>query len=214
MKRVILLATAVGMLVCSVVLAFGAGVARPAGAIVFDGSPGVGAPPAKLGGYYMTRLPGTDSACDFATVNSVSFGGTPLVQFNKPMYHDVAMCLSGGFGQGGGNNYPITGDVWFPTDYSQSVTMTLPVGTSAFYFYVEGQLCGTETVQAFSGSTSSPVYTVNTDCYSGNPSLPHFFGFYSATGSGLTQITVTTPPGVDGPIIGEFAIAGPKIRKT
>jgi hypothetical protein len=185
----------------------GVGLALPAAhanppTIAFDGSPGSGAPPATLGGYAMTAF-GADPAGDVTNVTSAP-GPTGDVTFDTDATHfSHASALSGGWS----NSY--NGDVYavgLPTS-TDTMVMTLPAGTRAFYFYAEGNACTTQNVTATSqdGATSGPV-SITTDC--SGPSEAPYFGFYSTAADPIDTITVTNDSGSGyGTIVAEFGIA-------
>jgi hypothetical protein len=179
--------------------------------IVFDGSPGTGAPPSTLGPYSMTAF-GADSqaVCTYsgsattAMTTSVSDpAGT--IGFDQALNHDHIGSLPPECWQTWSNGY--TGDV-YDTLYSLSktqATITLPVGTNAFYFYAEPNAFSIlhVTATAQDGTTSTPV-AVN-----GNGGAT-YLGFYQLGGATLSSITVMTDD-TSGFAVGEFgiAVAGP-----
>jgi hypothetical protein len=90
---------------------------------------GTAAPPATLGGHTMTPFPDNPVAV-FTDVLSVAspLGGT--VDFSIPMN---AREIGAGWATW---SHGYTGDVYY-SNGATSVTMTLPAGTGAFYFYGE-----------------------------------------------------------------------------
>jgi hypothetical protein len=170
----------------------GAGAARAA--VVFDGSPGTAAPPPTLGGYAMTPFP-LDSRPVVSAVTSVP---TPLggsVAFTSTVIHARVptsfLTWSHGY----------TGDVYFRDGLT--VTLSLPSGTKAFYFYANPNNPVTHTITAVAqdGTTSGPITILPTAGVAAN-----YFGF-SATGTDtLSSITVTTSVGATGFGVGEFGI--------
>lgn len=94
-----------------------------------------------------------------------------------------------------------TGAVYYNNGANQ-VTLTLPTGTTAFYFYVESNAFGifdfTATTNA--GSESGAI-AVN-----GNAGA-NGFAFYSTEGESISSITVTVHE-TSGFAIGEFGISG------
>ncbi len=167
--------------------------------IGFSDSPGTGAPPAKLGGYHMTKF-GLDSRPDFTNVTYAP-GPTGKVFFTLSMEKFAAGSLSSW-----GNGY--TGAVYFTGTTNQSVAMYLPAGTQAFYFYAMPNQCFTTyTITAKAGRTSSGPVPVTASCTSGSNDA-HYFGFYAKKPSvHLTSITVTASSGSQGLLVGEFGIA-------
>jgi hypothetical protein len=118
------------------------------------------------------------------------------VTFDEALNHDRV----GGCWATWSNGY--TGDVY---DTAQStnktqVTMTLPAGTNAFYFYAEPNVFNTFTIQATAqdGTTSGPIQV------QGN-SGAKYFGFYGTGGATISSITVATSD-TTGFAVGEFGI--------
>lgn len=180
-----------------------------ASTITFDGSVGTNAPPPTLGPYQMTPFgndprpvctSGAGAPCPgtFFT-NVVDPAGTvtfsPMVQHRK-------------VGQGWNTwSHGYTGDVYYVT--GNSLTMTLPANTVAFYFYAEPN-SGIKTITATAqdGTTSGPI-PVNA------ASGARYYGFYATGGATIATITVNLqvvlgegpfPPG-RGFAVGEFGIA-------
>jgi hypothetical protein len=165
--------------------------------IVFDGSPGTGAPPSTLGSFTMTAFGADAQPSCGASGSMVTTAGT--IGFSQAVMHRIV----GTCWQTWSNGY--TGDV-YSTDSStdvSTVTMTLPAGTPAFYFYAEPNQLAVLTITATSESgTTSNAVSVN-----GNGGAK-YFGFYGVGGATLSTITVTTndPTGF---AVGEFGIAPP-----
>jgi hypothetical protein len=175
----------------AVTAAFTATVGTAQAAVVFDGGPGTGPPPPTLGPYTMTPFP-PDPQPLFTSVGSVAspLGGsltfTPEVQHVR--IGDGWSTWSNGY----------TGDVYW-TFGATSLTLGLPTGTTAFYFYAEPNPFGVFTITATAqdGTTSGPI---SVDGSGG----ARYFGFYVTGGSALASITVSSP--VDF-AVGEFGIA-------
>jgi Ca2+-binding RTX toxin-like protein len=169
----------------------GVGVVQAAPTITFDGSPGTGPPPATLGPYVMTPF-GLDPRPLFVNVNDVP-GPTGPVTFNHPLDHRR-------IGSGWATwSHGYTGDVYF--DPGQSVVLTLPPGTVAFYFYAEPNVFSVFNITATAqdGTTSGPIPV------SGSAGA-RYFGFYT-TDTTIATITITVQAGSLGFAIGEFGIA-------
>lgn len=173
-------------------------------AIVFDGSPGTGAPPATLGPYTMTPF-GTDTqpSCG-AEGSSVTGVNDPAgsISFGEALDHDTVVTGNTGCWQTWSNGY--SGDVYSTFDSSGNktqVTIGLPSGTQAFYFYAEPNQFADFVITATEqgGTTSGPV-TVN------GQAGATYFGFYGINGATLSSITVseTDPTGF---AVGEFGIS-------
>src|SRR5207237_981057 len=144
-------------------------------AVTFDGSPGTGAPPATLGGYTMTAFPG-DPAADSASVTSAPAPNGTL-SFDQTVTHRSDAST---FGGGWSNGY--TGDAYVSNiSATNTLVMTLPANTGAFYFYAESNECGTYNAMATAqdGTTSGPV-SVGPVCGSG---VAKYFGFYGTGGA-------------------------------
>jgi Ca2+-binding RTX toxin-like protein len=161
-------------------------------AVVFDGSPGTGAPPATLGGYTMTAFP-DDTRPEFDPVTTVP-GPTGDLVFGAPHNHrDVGSSWATW-------SHGYSGDVYY-NDGALSSEMTLPAGTDAFYLYVEPQQFGTFNIRATAqdGTTSGPVPVEGS-------SGAQYFGFYGTGGDKIVKIVVDgdDPTGF---AVGEFGIS-------
>jgi hypothetical protein len=158
--------------------------------VTFDDSPGVGAPPATLGGYVMSPF-SVDTRND-VSVASVS-GPTGDIGFSPSLVHTQV-----GYGWATWSN-GYYGDV-YTTAPALSVTISLPPSTSAFYFYAEPDPFSTFDITATTsdGATSGavPVY----GAYGAQ-----YFGFYTDGSVQLESITVSSD--VDF-ALGEFGING------
>jgi hypothetical protein len=161
------------------------------GSIAFDGSPGTAAPPATLGPYTMTPF-GNDGRADGTVSDVPDPAGT--IGFSPSLSHTKV-------GVGWATwSHGYTGDVYFTS--GTQITMTLPAGTKAFYFYAEPdqfQLFSVEAV-AQDGTTSGPIDV------QGN-SGAQYFGFYGTGNATLSSITVTSADPL-GFAVGEFGING------
>ncbi len=162
-----------------------------ADSIAFDGSPGTAAPPATLGPYTMTPF-GPDSRTLGEQVSDVSDpAGT--IGFAPSLTHTR-------IGSGWSTwSHGYTGDVYYLIPGSQ-ITITLPAGTKAFYFYAEPNTFDVFSVEATAqdGTTSGPIPVQG---YSG----AQYFGFYGNGSATLASITVTTSD-TSGLAVGEFGI--------
>ena len=168
---------------------------RPAvtGAVVFDGSPGTAAPPSTLGPYAMTQAAADPRPVD-ATVPDTALPDGAM-DFSPSAIH---MTTPDGGWASWSNNY--AGDVYY--DSGTTLTMTLPSGTGAFYFYAEPNAFATFTVQAVAqdGTTSGPV-AVN------GAGGATYLGFYGTGGAQVRTVTVTTDAAAQGFAVGEFGVA-------
>lgn len=192
---VLALAPAAPLLLMSAAPAPAAAAAGPATtpAIVFDGSPGTSAPPGALGPYAMTPAAADPRPVDEAVPDTVLPDGT--MDFSPSAIH---MTTPRGGWASWSNGY--SGDVYY--DPGTALTMTLPSGTGAFYFYAEPNAFSTFTVQAVAqdGTTSGPV-SVNG---AGGAS---YLGFYGTGGAQVKTITVRTDAAALGFAVGEFGAA-------
>lgn len=172
-----------------VALTIAVGTARAA--VVFDGSPGTGPPPATLGPYTMTAFP-ADPQPLFTDVSSVAAPTGGSVGFSPSLNHRQV-------GAGWATwSHGYTGDVYF-TNGATSATMTMPPNTVAFYFYAEPDPFAVFdfTATTDSGTTSGAIPV------DGNGGAK-YFGFYATGGDTILSITVSSSVGF---AVGEFGIA-------
>lgn len=92
-----------------------------------------------------------------------------------------------------------TGDV-YTTGGGLSITLTMPAGTGAFYFYAEPNNFSTYNITALSGGVPVAQMTA------GNAGA-NYFGFYGTGGDTISSIVVTFAQGSGGGAVGEFGIA-------
>jgi hypothetical protein len=172
--------------------------------IKFDGSPGTNAPPSTLGPYNMTAFgPDSQPACpaDGHVVTGVTDpAGT--IGFSSGLSHDLATVSCWATWSHG-----YTGDVYDDSTTNTGaatvpaqITITLPSGTNAFYFYAEPVQFAilTVTATAQNGTTSGAV-SVNGE------GGAKYFGFYGTGGMTVSSITVTSSDNF-GFAVGEFGI--------
>jgi hypothetical protein len=171
------------------------GIARTAtcDGLNISASVGTAAPPATLGGYPMTAFP-LDGRPLGQMVFDVPAPGGGTIDFCPELTHVR-------IGQGWSTwSHGYTGDVYYTSD--NRVTMTLPGGTFAFYFYAEPNLFGTYTITAVADDGSSITQSVT------GLSGARYYGFYSCNGAvTIHKIIVTAHPDAAGFAIGEFGIA-------
>ena len=170
-------------------------------AVVFDGSPGTGEPPATLGGYVMVPIEETRA-------NATLVSNAPLPNGTAAFDQDVRiLTVSKVFNPAGW-----TADwggwegkkVYWAFQADDTVKITLPAGTKAFYLYGHAEVFGATVVTATAqdGTSSGPIPVTNQP--GGSPDA-QFFGFY-ATGSDVLQtITVAAPNAGRGLAVGRFA---------
>ena len=176
--------------------------AAPAGAsVTFDGTPGTAAPPSTLGPYDMSSF-ASSSVANGTSVSSVNeldtFGGA-TVTFDHAL---VKQTVGSGWSTW---SHGYTGDVYtnLGSDGSQdALTIGLPEGTSAFYFYAEPNNFGTfdVTATAQDGTTSDAVAVTGA-------SGATYFGFYGDPGNPLVSVDIAADPAANGFAVGEFGIA-------
>jgi len=179
MKRAVLLTLAI------------AWVATVAQADVIGVGGGPAAPAGTLGSYTMTPF-GLDPSPLSTNVTSVAspLGGS--VDFDIPLVHHRV-------GSGWATwSHGYTGDVYY-TNGAMSVTMTMPGGTGAFYFYAEPN-----PFDLYEITATTPAGTSITQSVHGSAGAA-YYGFYGTDGDLLNTITVSS--GVDF-AVGEFGIAG------
>lgn len=159
---------------------------------------GVNPPPSQLGSNTMTPF-GADPQSENASVTSVAspLGGT--VDFSITMTHEIV----GSSWETWSHGY--TGDVYY-TQGIQSITLTLPANTTAFYFYAEPKASATYTITAATPNPMNPMYPmsifqeVNGD--GGASGFAFFINNVSGTISSI-NISCGDPTGF---AIGEFGI--------
>lgn len=153
---------------------------------------GTGAPGATLGPYTMTPFPLDPQPTGYSPVTSVAspLGGS--VGFSITMQHAV-------IGEWATWSHGYTGDIYY-TGGATSVTMTMPAGTSAFYFYAEPNPFNVYEIVATAQDATQVTQMVSG---SGGAS---YYGFYGTGGSLISSIAVTTPQPVDF-AVGEFGIS-------
>jgi hypothetical protein len=179
--------------------------------IAFSGAPGTGAPPATLGGFSMTPFPLDAQGTPVTSVPSPLGGDVLFGTLAQPQTLDHTTVGAGwatwshGYT---GDVYPdfTPGGVNAANDVDYYLTLTLPAGTNAFYFYVEPNSFSTFAVSATAiGSNRSKA--------SGSAQVTglagaRFFGFYSTSGETITTIVVKVVAAAGGFGIGEFGING------
>jgi hypothetical protein len=178
-----------------------AGAALASGTIVFDGSIGTGKPPRTLQGRVMLRFK-RDTRRHGAYVTTVR-GPTGVITFDRRLFHYIVKNAEREW-RTWSNGY--RGSVYADLAVSRSglfrrppkVKITLPPGTTAFYFYAEPNSLPS-TLSARSGSASSGPVQVN------SVGGAKFFGFIAHGGTTLTSVTIRSSD-LSGFAIGEFGI--------
>lgn len=151
---------------------------------------GTAAPPGTLGGFTMTSFP--DVGGEISDVTSVvsPLGGS--VQFSTPLSHRDVPNLGWATWSHG-----YTGDVYADLVNPFDVTLTLPTGTAAFYFYAEPDAFS-EVRFTITDQAGTQFDTING--FQGAEG----FGFYGTGGSTISTIRVQAGGGF---AVGEFGIA-------
>jgi hypothetical protein len=173
-------------------LAVGMGSAAASSPVTFDGSPGTGAPPGTLGPYQMTPF-GTDPQPTYQKVTGVT-APAGQITFSGTLEH-----LTVGSGWATWSNR-YTGDVYatYSSTTPDSVTVTLPPNTFAFYLYTEPNPFAVIDITATTDDgTTSGAIPVN-----GNAGA-QYFGFYTNGSTAIHTITVSSSTDF---AIGEFGI--------
>ena len=154
---------------------------------------GTAAPPASLGGQAVTPF-GDDATADFTGVTSVAspLGGS--VGFDITMDKRTVGSSWATWSHG------YTGDVYY-SGGATSVTMTLPTGTTAFYFYGEPNPFAIHTFTAI--ATDGTVFTSSGPLPVDGSAGARGFGFYTGDGA-IASISFS---GTSDFAVGEFGIA-------
>jgi len=158
--------------------------------IIFDGTPEDGPPPATLGPWDMTPFP-PDPTPVYTDVVEVASPLGGEVGFSIPLSHRV---IGGGWC---GWSHGYDGDVYY-TMGQQSVMLTLPVGTAAFYFYAEPNWGYYHEFQAITDDGTTGIV------YISHGYDARYFGFYSLGGETIASIEITATADF---ALGEFGIA-------
>lgn len=163
---------------------------------------GTGSPPLSLGGYEMVGFqdarPLGDEVVDVAPPGSATVTG--MLEWDVPLEHTKV-------GQGWDTwSHPYTGDVYWLDEiiYGNTLTLTLPLGTQSFYFYLEPNFFGEASFGVTSGTTTRVLDVMGEGGANG-------IGFYSDDpGQSLVSITIEklSADFTDGFGVGEFAING------
>lgn len=179
-------------------------------ALVFDGSPGSGAPPATLGGFTMVPSP-QDARANFTAVTTAPATPTSSFSFDRTMsLRTIGSFVTGWCSSNwAGGSY---GGRIYWTEHGSSVKITLPSPASAVYLYGDREQFGTNNTMeatASNGTTSSsgPIATANYLCGGTNPPSGQFFGFYGTGGEKIASVTLSTSGPIPGFAVGDFALA-------
>ena len=157
---------------------------------------GTASPSSSLGPYTMTPFPADPQAAGYTPVSSVASPLGGFVSFDLPLQHAVTpeewLTWS----------HDYNGDVYYSAS-ERSVTMTMPEGTLAFYFYAQPNSFEWHTISANASDGINAGIEISQDVY-GNQGAS-YYGFYGIQGSMISSITVTCETADFA--IGEFGIA-------
>ena len=172
---------------------------------------GTAAPPATLGGHTMTQFDQSpqaaipDGTSGIALIPGAPMGGTLGISAAASKF-----TVGNGWGTSETWGHGYLGPVFYST--SNPVTLTLPAGTKAFYFYTQSSWVGTWNITATtdSGTSSGPI-SVSSGFSA--PTGANGFGFYSTAGESIISISVTssTSPGLG---FAEFGISDGTLATT
>ena len=154
------------------------------------------APPGTLGGYTMTAL--AQGYTPRQTLVNSTDSGPLSIGFGQAVKE---VKINDGWGSW---SHGYTGNVWSTVDSGNklSVTLTLPTGTKALYFFAQPEALSVQPITVtYSGATGSPL----TLSISGNGGAQGF-GLYSDAGEDLTQFTISSVSASGGFAFGEFGI--------
>jgi hypothetical protein len=157
---------------------------------------GTASPSASLGPYTMVSFPSDTQSSGYTPVSSVESPLGGFVVFNSPLLHAITpgewLTWSHGY----------NGDVYYSAS-DKSITMTMPEGTSAFYFYAQPNSFSMHTISVNVNDGINAGIEINQDVegYQG----ASYYGFYGTDGSMVSSITVTCETADFA--IGEFGIA-------
>jgi hypothetical protein len=168
--------------------------------IFFTAGPKTRKPPKRLGGYTMRKFKKDRSAFG-ADVTSVSPGHGKAIRFSIALTHyrvhscTVKSCPTGSW-RTWSNHY--RGSVYY--DSGTDLTIYLPKGTRAFYFYAEPNAFKTSGFRAVANGVSSGSTVIF------GKAGAKFFGFYARGDSRLKKIEIHGGSGTLGFAVGEFGI--------
>ncbi len=162
---------------------------------VFDGSPGTGAPPDTLGTCAMTPFADDSRPLGDPVTTVDAPGGGELGFSTDPGDHVTHLQVGDGWGTWS-NGYE--GDVYFVD--GSNLTMTLPDGTVAFYFYVEPNSFGTFSVVVVLQDGTTSGMNVN-----GQAGAKYVGSYTTNADNPLQSVRVEGPD--TGFAVGEFGIS-------
>jgi HYR domain len=184
-------------------------------ALNFDGSPGNGVPPATFGGYTMVPSPQA-TGDDGTNVSDAPATATSSFSFDQSQALQTVPTWCNSNWAGG----TYDGRIYY-TQGANTVTITLPSPSSAFYFYAAPDqqfvpLNMQATATADNGTTvsSGDVSSMTWSCGASTPT-GQFFGFYGTNGDKISSVTLTLDdPSAMAPAdftFGDFALAGSEV---
>lgn len=164
----------------------------------FSAGPVTGSPPSTLGPYTMHSF-SPDTTAGSASTLSLN-GPTGEISFSHEVIHDIVPTTWGSWSNG------YTGDVYFMSASPYEVSLTLPPGTQALYFYAEPDNNGPFNFTATARDKSAADTLGSGSISIAGASGAKYFGFYS-TGEAIRTISVSTESGSGGFALGELGIA-------
>ena len=157
---------------------------------------GTPSPSTSLGPYTMMPFQADPQSAYYTPVSSVESPLGGFVAFSSSVLHAVTP------GEWLTWSHDYNGDVYYSASY-QSITLTMPEGTSAFYFYAQPNSLSLHTISANTSDGISTSIEINQDVEGHRGAS--YYGFYGTEGSMVSSITVACET-VDF-AIGEFGIA-------
>jgi hypothetical protein len=149
------------------------------------------AAPATLGQYTMTAF-GDDARPNGGVVSDVPSPLGGVVGFSPDLTHTEV-------GAGWATwSHGYTGDLYFT--FGSTLTLTLPSGTGAFYFYAEPNVHDVFSITAVADGAGTTQFVQGL-------SGARFFGVYSDDFSAIDHIVITVESDADGFAVGEFGVA-------
>ncbi len=186
---------------CAMAVVLGFLLVVPAQAAVHFVNLGTAAPPSTVGGIAVTPFNVAPQAALADDTSVTIIPGCPAPGSLTFSTSVMKLTAPTSWSAMWGNGY--AGPVFFCNP--SSATLTLPPGTTAFYFYSQPDQYGTESVTAVtdSGTSSGPIpVTVGTSSGAANG-----FAFYADGGDSIKTITISVDASIEGFALAEFGIA-------
>lgn len=157
---------------------------------------GISAPASTLGPYSIS--PFADDLRQ--SCKKYSFVTSPLIgdiSFDLPLEHREILKDWATWSHG------YTGDVYWTGEEDHLVTLTMPAGTSAFYFYAQPQNVEINTITAVAFDGADCIEQISQEVYGNSGAC--YYGFYGTEGSVITKIRIYSD--TEDFAIGEFGIS-------